>query len=254
MPRGVNDYDAGELQGRNVANSNSVNIISPGIITDGLVLHLDAGNYVSYPASGANWNNLTDNRIVGALSGTYSFVRDGGGAIDFSKAVNSSANLGSIFNFTSQTFSFRVFFYLTSEVSSSSVQGPMLFYKGPYQTRGYFSQLSKTSPSAVNFVTNQSGATQVTFSNSLVIVGAWNDICIVRNGSSVRTYINGVDQTSSAATHSNPTGASDNFLINSYGTDFFGDVTYSIFSVYDRDLSPTEVSQNFNATRARFGI
>ena len=53
MPRGINDYDTAELQGRNVANANSVNIVSPGLITDGLTLHLDAGNFVSYPAAGS---------------------------------------------------------------------------------------------------------------------------------------------------------------------------------------------------------
>jgi len=253
MPRGVNDYDAAELQGRNVGNANSVSIVSPALITNGLVLHLDAGNYVSYPATGANWNDLADNRIVGALSGAYSFSLGGGGAIDFGYP-SGRANLGNVLGFTSEKFSFRTFFYLTSEVSENSGQGPVLFFKGPYTTNGYYCQLSKTSPSSVGFYTNQGGAVQATTSNSLVIVGAWNDICIVRNGSSVRTYINGIDQTSSAATHSNPAASSNNFLINSYFSDFSGDVTFSIFSAYDRDLTPPEVAQNFNAVRARFGI
>ena len=37
------------------------NLYGPRIVTDGLVLHLDAGNSKSYPGSGSTWYDLSGN-------------------------------------------------------------------------------------------------------------------------------------------------------------------------------------------------
>ena len=41
------------------------NLYGPRIVTDGLVLHLDAGNRKSYPGSGSTWYDLSgqDNHL-----------------------------------------------------------------------------------------------------------------------------------------------------------------------------------------------
>lgn len=258
MPRGVNDYDTARIQGRNVSNANSYSIVSPGLVTDGLVLHFDAGNFNSYPIAGTTWYDLSDSRTTGAItSGTY--VRDGGGAIDLNASPAGYVRLpnADICNFTSQNFSFNIFFYLTSTTTNTAGQGPILFWKGNYRTNGYYAQVSQASPASLIFYTNQSGADQTSTSTANIVVGGWNNVCITRNGASVRIYINGVDSTSIAGTHSNPTSSTSVFRINEYlgvGTPIFGDVTYAILSSYVRALTPTEVEQNFNATRARFGV
>ncbi len=83
MPRGVNTQDEGRIQGRNVVNANSSNIVAPGIVTDGLVLHLDAGNYNSYPIAGTTWYDLSGYRNNGTLVAGAVYSRDGGGSIVF---------------------------------------------------------------------------------------------------------------------------------------------------------------------------
>ena len=45
---------------------------NPRIVTNGLVLCLDAGNTRSYPGSGTTWTNLTNNAVT-TISGTTSF-------------------------------------------------------------------------------------------------------------------------------------------------------------------------------------
>lgn len=256
MPRGVNDYDTAKLQGRNVSNADSFSIISPGLVTSGLVLHLNAGNFNSYPIAGTTIYDLSESRADGTVSGTGStYVRDGGGAIDLNASPASWISCPtSVGNFTTQDFSCQIWIYLTSTSSSSAGQGPVIFWKGNFQTNGYYCQINQGTPPAVLFYTNQSGASQVTQSTATLTVGAWNCICTTRTGTSVRTYINGADATSTAGTHTNPAASSNNFFLNAYSTLIYGNVTYSMFSIYNRRLTPTEVEQNFNATRARFGI
>ena len=41
------------------------NLYGPRIVTDGLVLNLDAGNSKSYPGSGSTWYDLSDNSVNG---------------------------------------------------------------------------------------------------------------------------------------------------------------------------------------------
>lgn len=252
MPLGINFYDEERLQGRNVANANAFNIVSPGIVEDGLVLHLDAGNRVSYPASGTVWYDLTDNRNNGTLTNGPTFSLSNGGAIDFD-GTNDSINCGDILNFAGQDITFESWIYITSFSTNQSGQGPVIFYKGSANVSGYYYQLGQDGSSF--FVTNQSGTRQFTLTaaNSFV-VSNWHYVCITRIGSAVKIYINGVDATSTPASHSNPTTNSVNFLIAAYSTSIYSNIDVAVFKSYNRALTPVEVDQNFNATRARFGV
>jgi hypothetical protein len=52
---------------------------SPRIVTDGLVLYLDAANTKSYFGSGASWNDLSRSRINSDLINGPTFNNDNGG-------------------------------------------------------------------------------------------------------------------------------------------------------------------------------
>jgi hypothetical protein len=56
---------------------------SPSIVTNGLVLNLDAGNPRSYPGSGATWNDLSGNNNHGVLTNGPVYNSANGGAINF---------------------------------------------------------------------------------------------------------------------------------------------------------------------------
>lgn len=43
-------------------------LYSPKIVTDGLVMYLDAANPRSYPRSGTAWNDISGNNITGTLT------------------------------------------------------------------------------------------------------------------------------------------------------------------------------------------
>ena len=243
------------------------------IVRNGLVMYLDAKH--SYPSrtgigtttSGAAatpgsslegepyiWYDMSGYENNGQLNNQVGYSTANGGSLLFD-GVNDFINFGNIFNFTTEDFSFNIFFYLTSLTTSTVGQAPVLFYKGSYQVNGYYIQLGSSNPSSTNFITNQSGANQVTTSTLSLIVGAWNNLSVTRSGSSVKIYINGVDATASAGTHINPTSSTDNFVLSSYNSaSIFSNIRIASFQVYNRTLSAIEVLQNFNAVRSRFGL
>jgi hypothetical protein len=84
--------------------------------------------------------------------------------------------------------------------------------------------------------------------------GVWYYISDVRNGSSVRIYVNGIDRTSVAGTHINPSYSSSDLYIASYRGFIYSNIRIGNFKVYNRALNSTEILSNFNALRGRFGI
>jgi hypothetical protein len=55
----------------------------PSIVTNGLVLNLDAGFVSSYPRTGTSWRDLSGNNYTGTLTNGPTFSNDGGGSIVF---------------------------------------------------------------------------------------------------------------------------------------------------------------------------
>ena len=60
-----------------------VNIEPPNIVTNGLLLNLDAGITYSYPKSGTTWNNLSSSANTGTLINGPVYSSDAGGSISF---------------------------------------------------------------------------------------------------------------------------------------------------------------------------
>ena len=65
---------------------------SPRIVTDGLVLCLDAANTKSYPGSGTTWSDLSGNGNNGTLVNGPTFDSNNGGSIQFD-GVNDTVNI-----------------------------------------------------------------------------------------------------------------------------------------------------------------
>ena len=101
---------------------------NPRIITDGLVLCLDAANTRSYPGTGATWTDLKGSNN-GTLTNGPTFSNDNGGGIvfdgtdddvDFSTSfLDVSANQGVTISAWIKTTdsSGNIFYYLTGGVS-----------------------------------------------------------------------------------------------------------------------------------------
>lgn len=225
----------------------------PNIVKNGLVLWLDAANTKSYPRSGTSWFDLSGNGNTGILNNDPIFSSANNGSILFD-GINEFIAFSNILNFTSEPFTFSYWVNFVRLTTNQVNQGPIVFYKGSYLGNGYYNQIGITG--GIVFITNQQGAYQATSTNEGVISpGNWYNICFTRNGSSVRIYVNSVDRTTSPAAHINPASAVGNyFRLAMYSNNINGNFNLSNFLTYDRTLSAQEIQQNYNATKARYGL
>ena len=223
------------------------------IITDGLILNIDPAKSNSYPGTGNTIYDLSVSGINGTLINSPSFSALNGGQINM-PGSSKYIDLGQNFNFTSENFSISQWIYLDSfDTINNAGQGPIPFFKGDFQHMGYYSQI--LSDGSMVLFTNQGGATQFSVTSAgILTTSAWYNLSCVRNGSSIRIYVNGIDKTSTVGTHINPSGSNQTFKINYYKSDYLisGQMRISQFLIYNRALSAQEILQNYNATKNRF--
>jgi hypothetical protein len=227
----------------------------PDIVTDGLVLNLDAGNPYSYlsGSSGTSWANTVV--VSSSLSGSLlNGARYSNGAMVFD-GVDDECNLGNIlFNSASATTidmwvnipSMAVNRYITGKGSAGDGIYTFICITGPGPSGG--------GSSYIRFAMgNQSGSTSTNIEYSNLNWNQWYNFTFTYDGSFVRGYQNAVLPTSSSLSGNLYTTTSPIQLASSkYGSQ--AACIISNYKIYNRALSQAEITQNFNALRGRYGI
>ncbi len=207
---------------------------SPKIVTDGLVLYLDAANTRSYPGTGTVWTDLSRSGNNGTLTNGPTFNSSNNGSIVFD-GTNDYINMNNV-NF-GNTYTISLLVRLNDLNSRVWVGG--------IDTTEY--HMNFQSGNMVNRVNNN----LITFSTN-VTTNIWYNISLVRNNTTLTCYKNGnlVSSTTIA-------GATTNFVLYRIGSSpsgFYGNGNISNILIYNRALSATEVLQNYNTTKSRFGL
>ena len=211
----------------------------PNIITDGLVLALDAGNIKSYQSGSTTWYDKSGNGNNGTLVNGPTFNSGSGGSIVFDGVddcvvVNSNANILSKTSYTKISW-----FYITSylyNIISGGNSGQHAFWLagGNKLNAGHNGSWSTVvSTTALSLNTWYFGA--VTFNTT----NGW------------KLYVNGIQESTSAST-TTYTG-NDEILIGAFGTGtnvFAGRI--AVAQVYNKVLTDQDILQNYNATKGRF--
>lgn len=251
MPRGINAYDEGRLQGRNVANANSSNIISPGIVTEGLVLHLDAGNYNSYPIAGTTWYDLSGRRSNVTLINGPAYIRSGGGSISFD-GVNDYSTISPVPAIAGGSVTVSLWnFGIQSKISSA-------FWFHGSSGRQFQAHLPYTGNTVYFDVGDQGGETYDRIQGAVANADyqGWHHWTFIKDASANAMYI--YRDRSLWLSGAGKTKPINTITSASIGADINGNVQHNAyianFLVYNRALSSSENLENFNATRARFGV
>jgi hypothetical protein len=222
-----------------------------GIVTDGLILNVDAGFTPSYPKNGTTWYNLNGS-INGSLTNGPTFSSDNGGSIVFD-GTNDQVTFSSFSSNPSQITCDTWFKVDTSNITGSLVAGWIMGIEGQfriiYDTTGLF---WVCRPS--NSVWYGTG-TSVNYSYGSSISDIWFNVTGTYNGSYNSIYINGTLQ-STGATISGTVNLTNNFVI---GRGVSPNVAFqkgngAVYRIYNRALSDSEILQNFNAQKGRFGL
>jgi hypothetical protein len=91
------------------------------------------------------------------------------------------------------------------------------------------------------------------FSAGTGTLNAWNNICYtyVKSTTTATIYKNGIFQGTGAISSFIGT---TNILIGRWASGFYFVGPQAISKIYNRALSPTEIAQNFEATRGRYNV
>lgn len=219
---------------------------SPKIVTDGLVLALDAGNTKSYPGSGTTWFDKSGNARNGTLTNGPTFAT---GSIVF----DGTDDFVSFSSYPTQTqITCEAWVKVdTSNISTPFVAGWVMGVEGNFRIIYNLTGWSWVCATTSNGWYSPGTAIDYNYSSS--ISNIWFQVVGTYNSSHNSLYVNGTLQSTGSTISGNVNGGGFNI---SQGV---SNVAYqkgsgSIYRTYNKALSASEIQQNFNATRGRYGI
>jgi hypothetical protein len=213
------------------------------VVTSGLVLALDAANTKSYPGSGTAWSDLSGNGNTGTLTNGPTFNSANGGNIvfdgidDFVNCGNASSlqiTVGSISAWVKTSTPGSTY---RSIIAKQSAWG--LFVKDniliAYDWGG-----GGDRTTGLNIADGTWKYVALTFTQT---IGTPSNNAVV--------YLNGVSVLTTTIIHSNH---NINLQIAEANASQYLNGSVAIAQVYNRVLQPSEVQQNYNSQKSRFGL
>ena len=223
-----------------------------GIVTDGLVLHLDAAKTDSYVSGSTTWRDLSPRGYNGTLYNTPGFSGVGKQASITFDGTSEYVAGGNITAVTSHC-TIGVWFIATGVPSNNDSAGGAVFAQSPDYNHGII-LLNSWQNQSILFGTRINDA--LATSNNAIINNTINYAVGTYDGLTQKIYINGslVAQRNYTI---DPIVVSPAYQVGRWGySGYERHLNGRIFNVtlYNKALSATEVQQNFNALRGRFGI
>jgi len=222
---------------------------NPRIVTDSLVLCLDAANTKSYGGSGTTVTDLSGNGNNGTLVNGVGYDSGNGGSFSFD-GTNDYIDLPSSFAFGTSTFSIECW------VKADTLSGiDAIYYSQSSNSSGFYG-VGHNSNGNGFFLTDYNGSTRVsTVFGSNAVVDTWYHLVFLKNASNQYVvYRNMVASTTNNISTLSLTSADPRIGFNPASAAEIWDGNISNFKIYNRALTAAEVAQNFNALRGRYGI
>ena len=244
------------------------------IVTSGLVLNLDPSRSSSYPNSGTTWFDISGNGNNGTLTNGPVFGTASGGVISFD-GVNDFVKIPLNLSSYSQV-TVEIWYKINPGGSNLASWGGMLWeHSSDWNTNGGGFGLSVNSGGCspdLNYMhTNHnggsgpmnyqynSGTTWSCHVNIFSTIADPTGRLVYVNGQltpfvSTNTCNGGAWSTSTATTTSTAFRNDFLYLSSRNGQGAFINGNIGLIRIYGRKLSATEITQNFNATKSRFGL
>lgn len=235
---------------------------NPKIVTDGLVLYLDAANTKSYPGTGTNWVDLGGNQYDGTISSSPVFENY---FIDFQGTnYTLSKDIPGIYNSSNLSISVWVNF-------NSTAQEQGIVTKWDYPTQGTFGlQTGQGVDNGITMfiatsITDNGTGCRINSLPNIITIGNWYNIVVVFDGTLIgdsnrlKIFIN-KEQISliqgSGSVPSTLTNGTAPLRIAKFDEVLsrFLNGKISNTQIYSKSLSESEIQQNFNALKSRFGL
>ena len=228
-------------------------ILGENIITNGLVLYLDAGYGTSYPGTGTTWTNVSGvSGGTGTLTNGPTYDSANGGSIVFDGVndfVLGNTNLG-----LSADPSFTISYFARWDGSSFSTNYPSGVGNNStgVSNRG-LSTTWQNGRIALDFWVNRFRA------NVPLNVQTWYHVAFTKSpgliGTTSKLYVNGVEVSGSVeGTNTTPNITDSPLVVGRLDNTRWFNGKINNVSIYNRTLTANEILQNFNAQKSRFGL
>jgi len=218
---------------------------SPKVATDGLVLYYDAANTKSYVSGSTVWNDLSRGGNNGTLTNGPTFSSANGGAIVLDGADDfvATSNIQTTSNFTYD------FIFDTSNFTDTSDNS---LIKGNGAFGGKLVTFDPNDSIFVGSTADLSSNVYLNGYNWFTNRGLHHYTITIEytTTTTFKLYVDSVLRDTKSASNYNNYLPAFNSIVSAPGTSY----SAYLFRLYNRTLSAQEVLQNYNATKARFGI
>ena len=214
----------------------------PDIVSDGLVLYLDAGSPNSYRTDfGTTWKDMSGNVNNGTLTNGPTYSSANGGTISFD-----GVNDYSSFSTTSLVVNtVNIWIYIKSTADSG-----VIYSGGDAYNSGAWEWSIFILTNSIFFRGNAGGGASINYPVSNYI-NQWKNFTLIRDlNTRCYLYENGVYKNDSGDSSTTNT----NQLRLCKAATNYANADISNIQIYNRALSSTEVLQNYNAQKSRFGL
>ena len=228
---------------------------SGGIVNDGLFMELNAANYTS----GA-WTDETGNGNNATVNGATWSSADGG-IFDFD-GLNDTISVPHVSNLSLSTSEQRTVQVWVKFDSIPALNDQLPVFgklSSNFNFDGYWGGLFSNG-GAVRFVTNGTSSQKINTSTSTVSSNTWYLMTfisqITNTANTTKVYVNTTEYISAA--HGSDTYSESNtfylgYIGNGVGSIYLdGKIGACYF--YTKGLSASEISDNYNATKSRYGL
>ena len=226
---------------------------SPKIVTDGLVLYIDAANPNSIISGETIWNDLIESNN-GTLTNGPTFDTNNGGSIVFDGSddyIDFQNNPSLLFLGTSPyTLSVWVNITSTTNLFHGIINRESGVVRNGYNM-WFFQNIDTIAIASERFAgTGQKVAFVLLPTNQCI--NNWNQFTATFDGTNLKFYANGVFSNGMEAT-GNITNTTKTLEVGRRQSDY-GNCKISNVKIYDKSLSSDEVLRNYNTLKGRFGL
>jgi hypothetical protein len=218
--------------------------LGQNIVTNGLVLNLDAANKDSYPGTGTTWYDLSGNGNNGTLINGPSFLPNVNSGIIKFDGVDDYVDGG-----TSTLSSGNISLFQWVKMDSLSSTGWNITFTKWLSSVDFHFAIKSGTPRLNLYTTSNSDL----YANTALATGVWYYVGFTLvNGGTLTFYVNGTSDGTYSSVSRTP--SNDTIYIGDPRPNYGLAGSIPVTQVYNRALSSTEVLQNYNAQKTRFGL
>ena len=200
----------------------------------------DAANIISYPRTGTTWSNLASTSYNMTLFNEPAYSSANNGVMVFDGADDYATSSGFSFtNFTMEMF-----------VNVYQLTGQLAFNRILQTNSTYLTVVGATFYGTLNALAFYDSTSGYVITSYIVPLGQYIHLTVVRNGTIYEIFVNGVSVYSASLGNATMT----NLRLANGGGNENTRSSFGYLKIYNKVLTATEVLNQFNFNKSRFGL